>query len=132
MKEMNYSSEIKSETLKGIVTLGSREGYDCKCEISLEQMLRFIHEANVEVQTADLPSIPCIVREGILIGRASETNYQEKVYSLEYLWSPRSKTLPKEQFYNTLIAYADCLGKKTKQNRVYVEFEGMTEILRHK
>ncbi len=126
----DYNREAMAETLKGLVTCGARCGYDGSKEFTLEEIIDVLDDVNREIVDAGLQSIPCILREGVLIGRTSTENYHEKVYSMEFSWSPRAKLLERTTFYNTLIEYANRIGQKMKQERVYLEFDGQTEVLK--
>lgn len=126
----NYNLEKSSRSLTGKIICGSRCGYDSDKEFGLEETLALIEETNKEISDEGLTTIPCIVQEGTLIGRASTENYREQVYTLNFSHSPRLNPIKSDTFYNTLLLYADKLGNKMQQTRMYIEFNGNTTILK--
>jgi hypothetical protein len=128
---MIYRLEAMAETLKGIVTCGSREGYTGR-SFGLPRVEKSLDETNVEVARRGLTPLPCIITSGKLVGRSEDggARYTEGVYRLEFALSPRSKKMSKREFQSVLIAYAEGIGSKLKQERVYVEFGGKTSVIR--
>lgn len=127
-----YSIEKTAESLTGKITCGSKIGYclDSR-EFNLGWLIQFINETNKEIIDEGSITLPCIIQEGTLIGRANTKDYCEKVYNLNFLHSPRSNPIDSETFYNTLLMYADKIGNKMQQERMYVEFDGNTTIIRN-
>ncbi len=125
-----YHQEARGPTLKGIITCGARAGYDGGQEFNLEQTIGFLNDINGERSGRREITIPCIVKEGTLIGRWSDSDYRERVYQLEFSWSPRYTAIPKETFRDALLSYADELGQRMEQQRMYVEFEDETFVLK--
>ena len=123
-----YLEEAARNTLKGVVTCGARAGYEGSKLFSLEDVIDFVASAHEQIPT----SIPCIIREGTLVGRTDTTQYREKTYTFEFSWSPRRVPPENEVFYAVLLKYAHLLGISMQQERVYVEFEGKTRILKKK
>ena len=121
-----YIEEAAENTLKGIVTCGARAGYEGNKQFSLDDVIDFVARAHEQVPTP----IPCIIREGTLMRRTDTTEYKEKIYTLEFLWSPRKAPLENDVFYARLLHYAQMLGTQMQQERVYVEFEGKTIVLK--
>ncbi|MDP3882218.1 MAG: hypothetical protein Q8Q31_05065 [Nanoarchaeota archaeon] len=129
----NYNIEASGVALKGIITCGSLEGYESTgASFTLENLLGFLDETNKEILEEGLKPIPCIIYQGTLVGRSNSGQYREEVYTLDFSWSPRVGAPLKEVFLKTLMEYADRLGKKMKQTRIYVEFEGKTTVLKKK
>jgi len=127
---MDYFIEAERETLKGVVICGSNAGYEEIKQFSLEKLLSSLQEANHAISALGLNTIPCIVQEAALIGRSTNTPYRESVYLLNFSWSPRMPELDKAEFYKSLLQYASLIGRKLEQERVYIEFDGKTIILR--
>lgn len=128
-----YEIEASEVALSGRIVCGSTEGYDSTGgKDSLEQTLGFLDEINRDMCDRSLSPIPCIVSQGVLIGRATSGQYREDVYTLDFSWSPRSKPMDKNVFLDTLVQYAVGLGQKMKQTRMYLEFEGKTTVLKRK
>lgn len=129
---MNYEQEAKGDTLKGTINLGARSGYDSQepkaKEFSLEDVVEILNKINSEFASQELQRIPCIVREGLLVGRTETENYRERIYSFEFLWSPRAEPMQSDVFYNALLEYGKALGEKMQQQRLYLEFNGSTEV----
>jgi len=125
-----YNQEARSLSLKGVITCGSKAGYDNGQEFSLEQTIGFLNGINEERSERKEITIPCIVREGTLVGRSTDSDYRERVYQLEFSWSPRSKAIPPETFRDALLSYADELGQRMGQQRMYVEFENETYVIK--
>ncbi len=125
-----YHQEARGPTLNGIITCGSQAGYESGQEFSLEQTIGFLNEINGKRSERRETTIPCIVKEGTLIGRSGDSDYRERVYQLEFSWSPRYTAIPKETFRDALLSYADELGQRMKQQRMYVEFEDETFVLK--
>ncbi len=125
-----YNQEARGASLKGIITCGAQAGYDSEKEFSLEKTIKFLTEINQKRGERKDITIPCIVKEGTLIGRSGGSVYRERVYQLEFSWSPRNSTIPPETFRDALFSYADELGQRMEQQRMYVEFDGGTYVLK--
>ncbi len=128
---MKYNLEARAKTLKGTVTVGSREGYSGK-EFEIDRVELELDNINVKLSGRGLRTIPCIITNGKLIGRSSggSAKYAERVYRLEFSWSPRSPKMGKKEFNSILMDYATGLGCRLKQERVYIEFDGKTSVLK--
>ncbi|MEI6731655.1 MAG: hypothetical protein WCK90_03155 [archaeon] len=127
---MTYEQEAVAETLNSRVTIGAREGYDGQKEYSLEEVLEKVESINGEL-TGDLKPLNCIVSEGHLVGRSGDSTYREKVYCLDFKWSPRSETMGEANFLRMTKEYAFRMGKKMNQERVYIDFKGRTYVLKN-
>jgi len=125
-----YNREAIASSLTGSITCGSRCGYEGTKRFSLEETLDFLDGINKTISDGGLQPIPCIVHEGVLVGRASTASYRETVFTMDFSWSPRAPEMEKNTFYKTLITYANRLGIEMKQERVYVKFDGKTEVLK--
>lgn len=125
-----YVKEAVAISLKGSITCGSRCGYEGNKGLTLEETINILERVNREIADAGSQSIPCIVREGVLVGRTDTQNYREIVYTMEFSWSPRAKPMKRDTFYEKLLEYADKLGQAMEQERIYVEFDGKTEVLK--
>lgn len=118
------------DSLKGTITCSSMSrGEECR----LEQMLNIFRDADNEVVDSGHKAIPCIVQEGTKFLRpSSNIKYYEKVYIFNFSWNPDpSRPLPmeKQTFYQTLLSYADYIGKEMELGRLYLDFDGKTELL---
>ncbi len=122
----DYEVEATRDTLKGIVTCGARAGYQRTKQYQLDDVVDLLAHLHEEIN----PSIPCIIREGRLVGRVDTSEYVERVYSFEFFWSPRQDPIGKEVFQSTLLHYAQRLGEGMRQERVYIEYEGKTTVLK--
>src|SRR3989344_3329689 len=125
-----YNREAIASSLTGSITCGSRCGYEGSKEFTLEETLDILDGINRNIGDTGLQPIPYIVREGVLVGRASTDIYREKVFTMDFSWSPRAPEMERNTFYETLIEYANILGTRMEQERVYVEFDGKTEVLK--
>jgi len=126
----DYQIEAKKNSLKGTITCGSRVGYNTGAkEFSLEETLTILDETNKQVTTQGLRALPCIVTEGTLVGRSESGNYHERVYILNFSQSPRTEPIADSKFHESLLAYAQGMGKTMGQERVYIDFNGQTEVL---
>ena len=127
---IRYSVEATTKSLMGSVTCGSRCGYDGEKEFTLGETLDIIDAINRAIGGAGLQPIPCVVHEGVLVGRAGGDGCREKVFTMDFKWSPRSAAMESDVFHKTLMEYATRLGERMKQERVYVEFDDKTEVLK--
>ena len=127
---MSYEREAIAPSLKGIITCGSASGYENSENVSLEKLLFHIKEINEEFVAERKNIIPCIVRKGNLIGRASDSSYKETIYTIEFSYSPRLMQIQRDTFYETLIEYANRIGNRMQQERIYLEFDCKTEVLK--
>lgn len=126
----NYRLETKGISLKGIITCGARAGYSGEKEFSLEEALVFLEDIN-KARDAHGQVIPsCMIIESTLLGRAGNHEYREQVYKVELSWSPRSGQLGSDEFCEILFQYADQLGLKAQQERMYIEFEETTYVFK--
>ncbi|MBI2102239.1 hypothetical protein HYT55_00225 [Candidatus Woesearchaeota archaeon] len=125
-----YQREARGATLKGIITCGARVGYEDGREFDLEETISVLNEINRERSESGAMTLPCIIKEGTLIGRSADSDYREQIYQLEFSWSPRYKEIPRDTFREALLAYADELGQRMEQQRMYVEFDGETTVLK--
>ena len=127
-----YTSEAKGESLNGTISCGSISGYTLSAgkEFTLEETLDILDGINSEIVKNGFQAIPCIVHEGVLIGRAATKNYRERIFRLDFSWSSRLKPMKRTTFYNTLVEYATRIGNEMKQIRVYLDFDGQTEVLK--
>ena len=124
-----YDLESSGSSLKGTIICGSTPGYEGGQSFDLEQTLALFDDVNREIVDGGLAPIPCVVTEGTLIGRTDSELYREGVYTFAFSWSSRVPAPSKDIFHQTLIQYADRLGNKMGQTRMYVEFEGNTAVL---
>ncbi len=122
--------EAAGPSLKGRVICGSEVGYAGGRRFSLEEVITHLSEISGELALAGYPAIPFIITEGALFGRSESGSYQESVYTLNFSWSPRIPSPTPEEFSTALQAYAANLGSRLSQERVYVEFDGTTTILK--
>ena len=127
-----YRLEASSKSLKGRVICGAGSGYTASNVFSLEQVLDFLDEINLDFEERKIKTIPCFVKEGVIVGRASTSKYRAKTYDFEFSWSPRIGPIKSIDFYKSLVEYAKQLGDKLGQVRVYVEFGGKTTIFKSK
>jgi len=128
----HYEVEVSGSSLKGNIICGSTPGYEGGKGFDLEQTLAFLDEVNREITESGLASIPCIVTEGTLVDRSDSGLYREGGYTFGFSWSPRIPAPERNIFYQTLMQYANSLGDKMGQERMSVEFEGETSVLRKK
>ena len=128
----HYDLEHSGPSLKGTIICGSTPGYEGGQSINLEETLALFDGVNQEIVEEGLAPIPCIVTEGTLIGRSDSGLYREGVYTFNFSWSPRVPAPSGDVFQQTLMEYADRLGNKMNQTRMYVEFEGETLVIKKK
>jgi hypothetical protein len=127
---MTYDREALSDSLKGRITCGSTKGYRFFQDISIEETVRIIGKIHDEITKKGLEAIPCIISEGRLVGRAETSKYFETVYHIEFSWSPRLIPIERDHFYQILVEYAQRIGDAMSQERIYLEFEGKTEVFK--
>src|SRR3989338_3763213 len=94
-----YTEGAVGKSLRGIIVCGSRIGYEGSREYNLEQALSFLDDINQEITAEGLSPIPCIVIDGILVGRSDAGSYHENVYKFNFSWSPRVPVLEESMFY---------------------------------
>lgn len=127
--EPTYSLEAKLLTVRGSILCGARKGYTGADSITLAEVSDTVERIGGKLQNEGRRPIACIVR-GLLVGRTGDGGYRERVYRCEFSTSPRALPMPEEDFKTTLFAYACELGTTLQQERMYVEHEGMTYVLR--
>ena len=125
-----YIKEATRKNLKGRLICGAGSGYKPKKILTLQQILNFLEEINNHFESRKTKTIPCIVKEGVVIGRTSDSQYKAKIYDLEFSWSPRARPISKKEFLKILTEYAIRLQKKIGLKRVYIEFGGRTTIFK--
>lgn len=125
-----YHIESEGRVLSGKIICGSLVGYTGDKCYSLDDLVNFVDISNV-TKPENLPVIPCILYEGKLVSRSGNQTYVEKVYELNFACSPRIEQPSKESFYRSLIDYAEQIGLNMEQERIYVEFEGKTVVLKN-
>jgi len=118
--------------MRGTLTLGSMVGYSGKKVFTIKDIAKAIDEVNVCRTAKSQETIPCMVSESLLIGRTGDAKYEETVFNLEFSISPRRPSMGKAKFYQVLLEYADSLGARLEQTRVYVEFKDETTVLKMK
>ena len=127
--ESNYELEAKRETQKGTVLCGARIGYEGAASFTLTDVCSAIDAINRRLGERGIFTIGCIVSEGMLVGRTGEAGYREPVYRCEFSTSPRAAAQPRDSFNDTILTYASELGTLLKQERMYVELDGITHVL---
>jgi hypothetical protein len=128
----DYELEANRIALKGTVILGSKMGYTGKGVFVVEDIARVLDEVNVYRVAMGKTAVPCLISEAELVGRTGDAKYQEKVFRLEFSISPRSPPMAQAKFYCALSEYANALGVKLKQTRVYLEFDYDVTVLKAK
>jgi len=125
-----FYSTAQMNSLKGTITCTPKIG---PIEYGLVAMLDVLDFANTEIANSKRKTLPCIVQEGTKVVRVSETNnYHQKVYVLNFSTDPDPKgqlPMEKKTFYETLLSYANYIGKDMEQVRLYLDFDGKTELL---
>ncbi len=127
---MSYNQEAIGPVLSGVVTVGSVAGYDGGKEYSLAETQDIVDKINMEFDGSVWPSIPCMIREEHLVGRASASKYREKLYKMNFLWSPRAKAISNNTFLEGLCEYGFRLGKEMQQKRVYIDYKDKTFVFK--
>lgn len=127
---MIYKQEAIGKTLKATLTLGAREGYDGQKEYTLQEVIEKVNDAHTEIQRGGISPLNCMISESHLVGRSGDSSYQEKLFLLNFAWSPRAGEPNKNKFFETIKSYAFRLGDKMKQQRVYLEFDGSTLVFK--
>jgi len=126
----NYELEAKRENQKGTVLCGARIGYEGAASFTLADVCSAIDAINKRLGERGMPSVGCIVSEGMLVGRTGEAGYREPVYRCEFSTSPRAAAQSRDSFNDMILTYASELGTHFKQERMYVELDGVTHVLR--
>ena len=124
----SYQLEAQNLLIRGRVMCGSRRGYEGKEEITLENFLDVLGEIHLAFAKEGRPTLPCSVGEAHLIGRTGDSAYRERLYSCDFLQSPRGEQLPLEKFEECVRAYAHKMGEALEQTRMYVEIHGQMEV----
>ena len=128
-----YEREANANTLKGFITMGLRPGYRAGAAVLAPQdALGLLSDVNAEMSGSDMTPIPCKCTEGTLVMWSGGQEYREPVVTMEFSWSPRQEPMAPDAFERTLFEYADRLGGRLGQERVYVEFGGRTTVLRRR
>jgi hypothetical protein len=128
----HYKKEAERSSINGKITLGAREGYSGKKEYTLNEIIKIIEKIHLEIESSGMAPIPCVVQEGVLNIARKGFSYTEKTYFIFFSWSARYPKISEKKFYDTLLAYSDKLGSKTKQERVYVNFCERETVLKIK
>ena len=127
----NYEVEAQGNIQNCVITCGARVGYEGDREVSLDEVIVILGAAHKEVAADNiLIPIPCIVREGTLVGRSEGMDYTEKVYSFNFARSPRLPEISDEVFEKSIYGYAFRLGEKMGQEKVYLDYKGRTTVFR--
>jgi hypothetical protein len=127
----SYFHEAEASMLSGVITVGATAGYAAEgTTFSLDDTLDIIHDVNKRFDNSIWPLVPSMVREEHLVGRASESKYQEKLYKLTFAWSPRQAALSNNTFFEGLCEYGFKIGREMQQQRVYVDFQGQTHVFK--
>ena len=95
---------------------------------SKDDLLITLEGINEERVRVGQRTIACIVTEGTLLGRATESAYREEVYNLDFTWSARLEQISPDTFYNDVCEYAEAVGVQLEQERMYVQFQGRTSV----
>jgi hypothetical protein len=130
MANIDYSQEAMGPTLSGIITVGSVAGYDNGKNFSLSQAQEAIDKINKKLDSSIFTSIPCMIHEAHLVGRAGGSDYSEKLYKMTFAHSPRLNPISQNTFFETLCEYGFRLGRELEQQRVYVDFNDQTLVFR--
>ena len=126
-----YIKEKEGIILKGVITCGSKVGYNGKEEIDYEKIVGILEKSHKSIEDIGMKPIPCVISRGELIMKTNKGNYKEKVYFLNFSSSPRFP-MDKKTFYNTLIEYINIIGYVSKQERIYLEFNNKTIVFKIK
>ena len=111
---MGYFLEAKRKTQTGILTLED-----------VVQKVDAVHKKSSQPLNG-------IISQGELVGRSGDSSYRETVFRIALSTSPRSKALSQKDFLNALEVYATELGSDMKQERVYLECNGVTYVYKIK
>ena len=122
--------EIKGKFIRGNIALGSKIGYTGKDFFKLQDVIDVLHKVNLERNNISKLIIPITIRESVLIGRSKISKYQEKIYILEFYSGPRGPKISKSNFLKILKEYAISLGMHLKQERLYIDFNGISHVLK--
>lgn len=128
-----YLQEAVGPTLTGVVTVGSRVGYEDDRGDSLLEPRIVLGKINEKFDGSIWPTIPCAVREEGLVGRATGLMHQKKQkkqYRLTFSWSPRLASISANKFYDGLCEYGFRLGRELEQEKVYIDFDGNTLVFK--
>lgn len=128
----DYELEASRSVIKGTVILGSKVGYIGKGVFVLTDIAKVLDEVNIYRAATGKTAIPCLISEAELVGRTGDAKYQETVFRLEFSISPRWPAMGQAKFYSALSEYANALGVKLKQTRVYIEFGDEVTVLKAK
>jgi hypothetical protein len=128
---MSYEVEAQSRTLRAIVTIGSKPGYEPGRTFTRERVAEVISDISRKIEARGERAVPAIITKGLLVGRASLSDYREKIYQIDFSWSPRRGEMLEGDFLHTASEYAQEIGDALKQTRVYLEVSEET-IVFHK
>lgn len=130
---MEFYLEAHAPALKAIVTVGARPGYDeSAVPFSLEHVANIVSASHHEIESAGKRSIPAIISQGTLVGRSTNSDYREGIYSIDFTLSPRVEPMSNDDFWEVVSTYAQIIGRELKQERVYIDYRNKTLILRKK
>ncbi len=128
----NYAMEASRNAMRGTVLLGSRIRYSGKQVFTVKQIAKIVDDINVLRVVTSRETVPCLISESLLVGRTGDAKYQERLFKLEFSISPRWPAMTQARFYRVLSEYANALGVKLKQTRVYIEFDDNIAVLKAK
>lgn len=94
----------------------------------MESVCKALDAINAEFIEEKKRTLGCIVSEGVLVGRTGDAGYRERVYRCEFATSPRAEPVNEPAFHGLLVQYAHRLGTRLEQERVYLEYKGMTYV----
>ena len=123
-----YQLEAEQPTLTAKVLCGAKKGYEGDVTFSKDEILSTLDGINQQRVRSGQRTIACIVTEGTLLGRATQSAYREEVYNLDFTWSARVEQIPPKEFYADVCEYVEAIGIKLGQERMYVQFQGRTSV----
>ena len=127
---MSYYVEAQRRTLKAVITVGSRQGYTSIRQFSIDKVVEAVSGISKDIEAHGKRPMSAIITEGMLITRTRIGEYREKVYQVNLAWSPRNQEMLEQEFLHTASEYAQELGKRLKQERVYMDISGDTIVFR--
>ncbi len=123
---MKYYLEAQRETQTGTIVIGARVGYKGPNTFTLEDVATNLNAINKQIGYP----LNALINPRELVGRSGDSSYRETVFEIDLSTSPRGRALPREKFLKALEFYVTELGSKMQQERVYLEYDGITRVYR--